>query len=35
MVSAHDGIDYTGSADGNSTFKKKTSQCAPGLGLLN
>jgi hypothetical protein len=35
MVSAHDGIDYIGSADGNSTFKKKTSQCAPGLGLLN
>lgn len=35
MVSAHSGTDYKGSADGNTTFKKKTSQCAPGLGLLN
>jgi hypothetical protein len=35
MVSAHSGTDYIGSSDGNTTFKKKTSQCAQGLGLLN
>jgi hypothetical protein len=35
MVSAHKGVDYVGSEDGNTTFKKKTSQCAPGLGILN
>lgn len=35
MVSAHSFTNYTGSADGNTQFKRKASQCAPGLGLVN
>jgi hypothetical protein len=35
MVSIYDGVDYIGSADGNSTFKRKFDHCAPELGLTN
>ncbi|MCL4295980.1 MAG: hypothetical protein KJ077_09645 [Anaerolineae bacterium] len=35
MVSAHSFTNYKASADGNTQFKRKASQCAPGLGQVN
>ncbi len=35
MVSAHSLTDYISSQDGNTQFKRKASQCASGLGLVN
>lgn len=35
MVSAHSFVNYNGSSDGNTTFKRKNDYCARGLGLVN